>query len=57
MLKHCLGTGLKREHGKSSALEGSQELECFLKQIEEEILKQSINETKNNNKERECKFI
>jgi hypothetical protein len=41
-----LGTGLKCEHGKSSAPEGSQELECFLKQVEEEIIDQ-----------RECKFI
>jgi hypothetical protein len=44
-----LGTGLKRENPKSRAPVGSPELECFLKQLEEELLKQSVDEVKKNN--------
>lgn len=42
-------TNLKPSRGKTNAPEGSPELECFLKQLEEEILKQSIDEIKENN--------
>jgi hypothetical protein len=45
-----LGTGLNKENRKSSAPVGSPELECFLKQLEEELLKQSIDEVEKNNK-------
>jgi hypothetical protein len=45
-----LGTGLKRENPKSKAPIGSPDLECFLKQLEEELLKQSVDEEKSNNR-------
>ena len=45
-----LGTGLKRENPKSKAPAGSPDLECFLKQLEEELLKQSVDEEKSNNR-------
>ena len=43
-------TGLKRENGKSQAPEGSTDLECFLKQLEDELIKQSMEEEEKNNK-------
>ena len=45
-----LGTGLKRENPKSKAPIGSPDLECFLKQVEEELLKQSGDEVESNNR-------
>jgi hypothetical protein len=45
-----LGTGLKRENPKSKAPIGSPDLECFLKQLEEELLKQSVDKEKSNNR-------
>jgi hypothetical protein len=44
------GMGLKRTNPKSKAPVGSLDLECFLKQVEEELLKQSVDEEKKNNK-------
>jgi hypothetical protein len=51
-----LSTSLKCENRKSSSPEGSQELKCFLKQVEEEILKQSDDMESNNNKESASSF-
>jgi hypothetical protein len=44
------GMGLKRENPKSKAPIGSPDLECFLKQLEEELLKQSVDDENSNNK-------
>ena len=44
-----LKSGLKRENGKSQAPEGSAELEGFLKLLEDELIKQTMDETERNN--------
>jgi hypothetical protein len=43
-------TGLKRESPKLKAPIGSPDLKCFLKQLEEELLKQSVDDENSNNK-------
>lgn len=50
-----LKTGLKPTNPKSQAPEGSRELEAFLKMLEEEILRQSIDDADNNNKKESAK--
>ena len=53
-----LGTGLKPSSGNKNAPQGSKDLECFLKQVEEELILESMDEKgrKRNNTRMNEKF-